>query len=142
MSDLNNRELAQQFIQTQMFAVVSSIWHGAPQSATVAFTELGDFSIIFGTQNLTRKYRNLKSNALASVVIGWDEAITIQIEGEATLLLDEHEKDMCRKKHVLRHPGSAKYAFEPEQAYFKITPRWLRYTDISKEPEFSFEIEF
>ncbi len=122
-----------------MFAVVSSIWQGKPQSAVVAFTELEDFALVFGTKNFTRKFRNIEANPNVSLVVGWDEAVTIQLEG-TTELLEGAEMTRCQKKHVQKHPGSERYANMPEQRYFKIAPRWIRYTDISQDPEFSFEL--
>lgn len=139
MDESEKRELVQEFFESQMFAVVSSVWQGMPQSAVVAFTELEDFTIVFGTKNFTRKFRNIELNKNVSLVIGWDEAVTIQLEGIAELL-DGEERARYQKKHLQKHPGSERYAELPEQRYFKITPWWIRYTDISQDPEFTFEL--
>lgn len=139
MDESRKRELVQKFFESQMFAVVSSIWQGTPQSAVVAFTQLEDFSLVFGTKNSTRKYRNIVSNPNVSLVVGWDESVTIQLEGTAEIIAGA-EKTSCQKEHVQKHAGSERYANMPEQRYVKITPHWIRYTDISQDPEFSFEL--
>lgn len=137
MDEIQKRELAITFIKSQLYAVISTIWEGAPQAATVAFTELEDFALLFATNNFTRKFRNLKANPRVAVVIGWDEAITIQLEGNAVVLTGT-ERTSCQACHFEKHPSSKDYVTETEE-YIKVIPNWLRYTDISQDPEFSFE---
>ncbi len=129
------------FIRGQALAVVSSIWEGKPQSAVVAFSQKGDFELIFGTSNTSRKYRNLMADPNTSVVIGWDDDKTVQYEGIATEVSKEETAEY-RDIHLTKNPDSATYSLLETQRYFKITPRWIRYTDIAQDPEFSFELSF
>jgi len=135
------RKFVADFIRLHTLMVVSSLWDGKPQSAVVAFSQKGDFELIFGTFNTTRKYRNLKGNPSISVVIGWDDNKTIQYEGTAEEVAKK-DMDEYRRIHLERNPGSALYADREGQRYFKLTPRWIRYTDILPDPEFSFELAF
>lgn len=135
----DHRKLAADFIKTQYYAVVSSIWNGEPQAATVAFSSRNDFEIVFSTCNTTRKYRNLKKDGKIAVVIGWDKAVTIQLEGVATEATGELLEE-CKRIHIARNPDSEKYADLESNRYFLVTPHWIRYTDISDLPEFVFEI--
>jgi uncharacterized pyridoxamine 5'-phosphate oxidase family protein len=135
------KQLIAQCLREQEFAVVSSIWKEKPQAAVVVFSIKDDFELIFGTFNTTRKYRNLKSNPETAIVIGWDEGITIQYEGVAEEVgLDEFGE--YQKIHLAKNPGSEAYANLDGQVYFKIKPRWIRYTDINQNPEFVFEVAF
>ncbi len=121
------------FIKKKKLGVISTInQEGKPESAVVAFSETDKLELIFGTFNTTRKYKNLKANQNISFVIGWDEEekITIQYEGLARDVKDE-EFEECRTVHLNKNPSSKKFAFGKEQRYFKITPRWIRYSDLS-----------
>jgi pyridoxine/pyridoxamine 5'-phosphate oxidase len=135
------KQLIAETLRRHELAVVSSIWEGKPQAAVVVFSIKDDFELIFGTFNTTRKYRNLKANPNTAIVVGWDEGITIQYEGVAEeVALGEFAE--YQKIHLAKNPGSEKYANLDGQVYFKIKPRWIRYTDINQNPEFLFEEAF
>lgn len=141
--DLNEqKKLIADFISKHDLVVVASMWDGAPQAAAVRYSEHNQFEIIFGTYNTTRKYRNLKKDPKVALVFGeGDEMITVQYEGIA------HEqggdlKDECRKIHLAKNPSSEKYSYVEQQRYFKVVPVWIRYTDISMDPELVFEVTF
>lgn len=135
-----HRALAAEFLKTQRFAVVATTFNGEPQAATVAFSCRNDFEIIFGTYYTTRKFRNLKQNPKIAVVVGWDESVTVQLEGTAEELHGELLNE-CKRIHVEKNPASEAYANMEENRYFKVQPNWIRYTDISALPEFVVEIE-
>ncbi len=134
-------KLVADFIRAHTLAVVSSIWQGKPQSAVVVFSQRGDVELIFGTNNDTRKYRNLKADPHCAVVVGWDENITVQYEGVAS---EVSQEDFARYReiHLEKNPGCAMYAYLDTQRYFKLTPLWIRYSDFSQNPEFIFELVF
>lgn len=70
------------FIKKHRLAVLSTVnSNNKPESAVLEFGETDDFEIIFDTFSSTRKYKNLKQNNNVSLVIGWDENITIQYGG-------------------------------------------------------------
>ncbi len=141
MSRDDQLKLVADIIRAHTLAVVSSSWQGKPQSAVVVFSQRGDFELVFGTSNATRKYRNLKADPHCAVVVGWDDFKTIQYEGIAS---EVGKEDFAKYKeiHLEKNPGSAIYADLDTQRYFKLTPHWIRYTDISQDPEFSFELVF
>ncbi len=131
-----------EFIESKHLAVLSTInKNNQPESAVVAFAQTKNLEIIFGTSHTTRKFQNLKINKKVSLVIGWDnkENITVQYEGLAREVKDQ-EFEVCREIQINKNQESKKYAFAPDQTYFKITPVWIRYSDINKEN--IFEIEF
>lgn len=124
--------------------VISTInKEGKPESALVGFSETRDLEIIFGTPNKTRKYTNLKSHKNVSLVIGWelDEKITIQYEGSAQEVTGK-EAEKCRKLHIAKNPKREKWVHEEGEAMFKIKPKWIRYSDLSKYPREMFEVNF
>lgn len=127
------------FIKSQNYATVASVWNGMPQAATIAYSERKDFEIIFGTSNQTRKYRNLKKDPAIAIAIGWDQSVTVQLEGIATETFGELREE-CKRIHIIKNQGSERYADMEGQCYFLVIPRWIRYTDISTEPEFVFEL--
>ena len=144
MNITKNKKKVLEFIKNKNLGVLSTInKFGNPESAVVAFSETEDLQIIFGTFNTTRKYSNLQLNQTISFVIGWDEGenVTVQYEGIVREVTDLEFQE-CRDIQLKKNPSSKTYAFEKQQRYFKITPIWIRYSDLSKEPEEIFEISF
>ena len=132
-------------LRTEFICVASTIGsNGFPESAALAFTTFDDLTIAFQTPNTTRKYKNLQTNAHVSIVVGWDvqKMLTVQYEGEARELTDEQEINKTRMAQLAKNPASKKYAYLPENKYFVVTPKWLRYTDLQKHPTDIFEVSF
>ena|SRR2546429_8691246 len=122
------------FIKKHDLMVISSANEKSePEAAVVGFGENDTFELIFGTSNLSRKYKNLVSNSKVAVVIGWDEGKTVQYEGLARELVGE-ECEAFKKIYFAKNPDAKKYENEPDEVYFKIAPRWLRYTDLTQDP--------
>jgi len=143
-SDKSRKKIIGDYMSKQLLAVVSTKNEfGDIESAVVAFTETDDLELIFQTPNSTRKYKNLKHDSQVAVVIGWDlnENITIQYEGIA-IEADIQEIDKYRKIQLLKHNRSKKYAFLEENKYFKISPKWIRYSDLKTDPPIIFTLEF
>ena len=123
-----------QFIAKQSLAVVGSLSpEGVPQSALVGIAVTEDLEIVFDTLNTSRKYRNLVSNTRASVVIGWENETTVQLEGEAFLPGGDA---LMRYKNVYfaKWPDGPSRQSWPGLVYFVIRPRWLRYSDFNQQP--------
>lgn len=133
---INNKKILD-FIKKQKLAVISTInKESNPQSGVIAFAETDHLELIFGTFNNTRKYTNLLSHPHVSFVIGWneEEKITIQYEGIAKEVKDQ-ELEKCREIHLHKNPASKKYAFHPLQRFFLVKPMWIRYSNLSSNPE-------
>lgn len=131
------------FIKKQKHAVIAtSDKRGKPEAALVGFGETDKLELVFGTYNTTKKYKNLKENNRVAFVIGWDEDfITVQYEGiaeELTLPMLEEYVSLYHKKT----PEAIVYKFHPGQTYFKVTPTWIRYSDLSTDEEKIFEFTF
>ena len=131
-----------EFIKKQRLMVLSTIDGTKSESAVVAFAQTNDLEIIFGTFSTYRKYKNLQTNKNVSLVIGWEEdGISVQYEGVAEEVTGE-ERDKCREIQLNKIPESKKFANLEQQRYFKISPKWIRYSDFSTDPPSQFEIKF
>lgn len=131
-----------EFMDEHPHMVISSLNNqGKPQSAVVGFGSNSDLQIIFGTSKKSRKARNITKNGSVSVVIGWDDLGTIQLEGAARPLIDD-EIDKFTEVYFIKNPSARLYKDDPDEQYFLITPAWLRYTDVSKNPWAMTELQF
>lgn len=130
------------FLKRNKLMVVSTLSNkNIPQSAVVEFGETDNLEIIFDTFNTARKYRNLKHSKAISFVIGWDENITVQYDGEATELEGE-ELEKCKQLYFKKNPDAQRWESREGMSYFKASPKWVRYSDLNKDPWEVFEIEF
>lgn len=126
------------FIHNEHVCVLSTITsEGNPESATMGFSEKEDLKLIFQTPNDTRKYKNLQNNPNVSIVIGWDldKFITVQYEG-ITREVSEAEIEEVRKIHTTKNEASKKYAYLPENKYFIVSPKWIRYWAVKASEKF------
>jgi len=130
------------FIKGQKLCVVATISpENKPQSAVVEFGQTDNFEIILDMYNTSRKYKNMKANPSISLVIGWDQNITVQYEGIAQELSGE-EKTKYQKLYWAKNPEAKRWADREGIVYFKIIPKWIRYSDLNVHPwkisEYSF----
>ncbi len=106
---------------------------GKPEASVVEFGELADFTIVIDLLMDSRKYKNLQSNPNVAVVIGWDDSITVQLEGEAHELSGV-ELEAAKQAYFAKTPWSKKWESNPSIVYFAIKPHWVRYSDLNKTP--------
>jgi pyridoxine/pyridoxamine 5'-phosphate oxidase len=130
------------FLNARMLAVVSTIKEdGTPESAVVGFGQTKDFCLIFGTDNTSRKYVNIKRAPNVSFVIGWDNGETIQYEGLAREL-DDNEIDLVKDNYWHKNPKATRHDLTPSERYFIVEPKWIRHTDLKAQPWDITEINF
>ncbi len=123
-----------EFIKQHNLAVISTASKdGKPQAAVVEFCELSDLTIIIDTFTTSRKYKNLKVNPRAAVVIGWDKNITVQIETLAKEL-EGKELELAKQAYFAKNPRAKKWGNKPDIAYFAFKPTWIRYSDVGQNP--------
>jgi len=96
---------------------------------------------MIGTSSGNRKLQNILQNPKVSVVIGWDDWVTVQYEGSARVLAGE-ELARYQKTHFAKLPSAEKYSVQPDERYIAIRPHWLRYTDCNQEPWAVTELHF
>ncbi len=101
---------------------------GAPQAAVVGYGVSDDLEIVFDTLGTTRKMVNLRRDARIALVVGWDEAQTVQIEG----LADEPKgADLRRLERVYfaAYPDGPDRQSWNDITYVRVRPTWARYSD-------------
>jgi len=139
----SEKQVVLDFIQQQPLMVVSTVnTTGLPEAAVVGFCVTENFEVIFDTSNLSRKYKNLATNTNVAAVLGWDNGITVQYEGAAHEVVDAGEIETCWKLMIAKEPAAEKYKGEPDSRMFKITPHWVRYSDLKVNPWKIIELKF
>lgn len=143
MTDQELIKKVYEFIKTRHLAVLSWVNKEAlPESSVIGFSENGDCVLFFGTYDTSRKYANFRQNRMnVSVVIGWEHGKTVQLEGVVERIT-EQEIEKVKKDFLAKIPTAAKYVEAVHQRFFKIVPKWIRYSDLSKDPWDVFEIRF
>jgi len=128
------KEEVLKFIKKHDLAVVATVSvENKPQASVVEFGELDDLAIIIDLLKTSRKYKNLQSNRNVAVVIGWDDNITVQMDGIAHELSGE-ELEKAKIAYFVKNPRAKKWANNPDIVYYVLKPYWIRYSDVTKHP--------
>ncbi len=140
MEDNIKKETIRRLINQSKLAVLSTITpENTSESAVVEVSARDNLELIFDTLPIFRKYKNLNNNQNVSVVIGWEPA-TIQYEGIATELTGDVLEEY-KQIHFSKFPEAVKFE-KLGIKFFRVIPRWIRYTDVSRQPWEVFEVEF
>jgi pyridoxine/pyridoxamine 5'-phosphate oxidase len=116
------------------FVVVSTVdQSGAPESALMGFALTQAKEVVFDTLSTSRKAVNLARNPAAALVIGWDDNISLQIEGMARRPVGD---DLARAKAAYfgEWPDGRARENWPNIAYVVVRPKWIRYSNYSGAP--------
>lgn len=106
---------------------------GAPQAAVVGVAVSDQLEIVFDTLESTRKYANLVADPRIALVIGWDDAITAQIEGVADVP-GGAELDRLRECYFGPYPDGRERLAWPGITHVRVRPTWVRLSDFTREP--------
>lgn len=138
---MDTKQFLRDFLKRHPTMVLSTVTtQGKPESAVIEFGETEELELIFDTYTHFRKYANLKANTSVSCVI-WSGEQTVQYEGQAAEL-QAGELESCKRIYFAKVPGAEKYGRDPDTRFFKITPKWIRFSDISAEPWKVFVVDF
>ncbi len=122
------------FLRAQKWAVQASTGPGgAPQAAVIGAAVSERLELVFDTLGDTRKAVNLRANPLIALVVGWDDGQTVQLEGMADQPAGD---DLVRLKRVYfdKFPDGVEREAWPNITYFRVLPRWIRYSDFRNDP--------
>ena len=134
-----NRNMLYNYIHSYTYGVLSTVdSQGLPEAAVMMYGDTKNFELIFDTLNTTRKYNNLQQNSHIAFAIGREDGTTVQYEGIATELFGE-ELLTYKKIMFAKNDSFAKWEALPGMTYFKVTPKWIRYSSMDAKP---WEIEF
>ncbi|NUK03102.1 pyridoxamine 5'-phosphate oxidase family protein [Streptomyces lunaelactis] len=123
-----------QFLRRYKLAVQASVTpDGAPQAAVVGFAVSDELEIVFDTVESTRKYRNLRADPRIALVVGWDNAITAQIEGVADFPTGS-ELERIRACYFTAYPDGRDRLAWPGITHVRVRPAWVRYSDFPQDP--------
>ncbi len=128
------QEYVVKFISDHRFMVISTKTDDFPESANVEFGNDG-LALIFDTNRDSRKFQNIQKDPRVSVVIGWDEDVnkTVQYQGIAEEAKGE-ELSRLKKVYFTKSPDAQKWENTEGNVYVKVTPKWVRMTDLNTEP--------
>ena len=73
------------------------------------------------------------------MVIGWEENITVQYEGVAEEVRGKEAKEY-QQIYWNKNPKAQRWESREDITYFKVMPKWIRYSDLRKDPWEVFEI--
>lgn len=122
------------FLLRQRYGVISSLSpEGTPHSALVGIAVTPDLEIIFDTVKSSRKYPNLVARPACSLVAGWTEEKTLQMEGDARTPSGS-ELTRYQEIYFTKWPDGRSRMHSPDIAYLVVTPRWMRYSDYAQTP--------
>jgi pyridoxine/pyridoxamine 5'-phosphate oxidase len=124
-----------QFIRQKRLAVVSTVHvAGTPESALVGIAVTPKNDIVFDTLSTARKALNLAARPAAALVVGWDDEISVQIEGVAR---EPEGDDLAAVKaaYFAAWPDGKSRESWPNMTYIAVRPRWLRYSSFVGTPE-------
>jgi len=117
------------FLRAQKWAVVASVGAGgAPQAAVVGVAVTDELELVFDTLGSTRKAANLARDPRIAVVIGWDDAQTVQLEGIADQPVGA-ERERLQRIYFARFPDGPTRLAWPGITYCRVRPTWIRYSD-------------
>jgi Pyridoxamine 5'-phosphate oxidase len=122
------------FLRRHKLAVQASVGAaGAPQAAVVGIAISDQLELIFDTLQSTRKYQNLLVHPRIALVVGWDEAITAQIEGVVDFPAGA-ELERIRQCYFVPYPDGRDRLAWPGITHARVRPSWVRYSDFTCQP--------
>lgn len=131
MSELSKAELYE-FITRHRYGVVATTHEdGSSQSALVGIAVSPELEIYFDTVGDTRKAMNLRRDARISMVTGWENEQSVQLEG----LADEPKGDALAALKFVYYaawPDGPSRESWPGITWFRVRPRWIRFSDFNR----------
>lgn len=123
-----------EFLDGCKLGVISTVNDdGTPAAAVVGFGQTEDLQILIGTDNSSRKYKNILRNPAIAFTVGGETPETIQLQGSARELSPD-ELHIVKDNYWRKNPHAEVHHKNPGERYFVITPAWLRYTDLRPTP--------
>mgnify|MGYP000238685307 CR=1 FL=1 len=131
--------------KTAVVATLSATYDKQPTAATIVPKFREDFSCIFSTSILSRKYLNLKTNSKVAIVVGFehDDPFTMQYEGIASGIEEDHQRyfKLVQELEDFR-PELGKYLHLPQTAMVVVKPVWVRFSKTDVYPAQTTELIF
>ena len=121
-------------VRQKRLAVVSTVDDsGAPEAALVGFALTERNEIVFDTLGSSRKAVNIARRPAAALVIGWENDVTVQIEGDARRPQGD-DLAYAKGAYFREWPDGRARENWPDIAYIAVKPRWMRYANYAGAP--------
>jgi PPOX class probable F420-dependent enzyme len=123
------------FVRLHRFAVLATVGpDGAPQSALINIASTNELQIVFDTLSTSRKHANLQRDPRAAVTFSGPEEQTLQFEGLAKPVSATDNADYDYREGYYEVWPHRREGAEPDTVYWRIEPRWARYSDYARGP--------
>ncbi len=121
-------------VRRKRLAVVSTVHDsGAPEAALVGFALTERDEVVFDTLGSSRKAVNIVRRPAVALVIGWENDISIQIEGDARRPQGD-DLAYAKAAYFREWPDGRARENWPDIAYIVVKPRWMRYANYAGAP--------
>ncbi len=118
-----------EFVRARGLGVIASRGpDGCPQAALVGIAATDQGEIVFDCSRRSRKYSNIERDTAVALVVGWNDEVTVQVEGTAQILSGT-DLERCKAAYFEQYPDGLDRAASPEIAHIRLIPRWLRHSD-------------
>lgn len=122
-----------EFVRRRGLAVVATRDpDGAPQAALVGIAATDRGELVFDTAAHSRKCANLRAFPQVAVVIGWDDEVTLQCEGDADIVIGA-ARDRCLAAYLQQYSDGRQRAHDPDIVLVRIRLNWGRLSDYRPE---------
>jgi PPOX class probable F420-dependent enzyme len=122
------------FLRTYKLAVEATVAaDGTPQAAVVGYGVSDELEIVFDTLTTTRKVHNLSRDPRIALVVGWDHAITVQLQGVADIPTGV-ERERLKAVYFMAYPDGRDREAWPNITWVRVRPTWARYSDFTRDP--------
>jgi len=124
------------YIRKHRFAVLSTCAaDGAPQGALLGVATTDSMQLVFDTVSTSRKHQNLLRDPRVAATFSGPQEQTLQLEGVARPVSTSGPEDaLYREAYYLAWPDGRERLRWPNLSYWRILPRWARYSDFSAGP--------
>lgn len=115
------------FVRAARMGVVATVdAEGNPEAALVDLAVTDDAELVFDTKATARKVANLGTNPRVALVVGWNEGVSVQVEGVAEIVTGA-ERDTYVQIHQAQLQKSS--ALRDDFDVVRVVPTWLRHYD-------------
>src|SRR5262249_15124611 len=98
-----------EFLRKHTLAVIATCHrNGTPEAAAIDFSVRDNLESVFDTIKETRKFNNLAERPGVAFVVGWNDNITVQYEGEATRVPAE-DIEQYQESHLNSVPAEREF---------------------------------
>ncbi|MFC4903908.1 MULTISPECIES: pyridoxamine 5'-phosphate oxidase family protein [Kocuria] len=119
------------FVRTHGGGVVATnSGTGCPESAWINLTAHEDGRLVFGTNERSRKYANLRADPRVSLVVVSGDGQEFQLEGRAAVLEGPAAQDAGELLES-RHPGATG---KDSTRLVAVRLHWARFVDVAADP--------